>query len=592
MPRWFLSTIACFPLALGTAACSSDAPTSTGAAGASSSRGGSAGSASAAGGALLGAGAGGAGAAGGAGETTGGAGSGAGGANGGAAGSEVTIAGASGGSPIPPGFPPLIPGCDVGAAHAHADSALGATLANFWSGADQYLRAVAPSDGKLTGYWTYAQVFDALLDGVERSEGQRFGGLIRSFYEGRAARGWLVDYYDDEAWMSLALMRAYDLTGEQRYLDTAESTYQDIMTQWDTSCCGTHLGGIWWDKKKTQKATASNAGPVLAGVRLAKRTGKTSYLDFAKKTYAFWWSDMVEQQTYAIYDHLSPDGTRAPGALSYNHGLMMGAALELNVATGEAHYLTEAHGFGHYMIMTATRTSSAGPVLDDGSPCDGDCAAWKGIGYRYLAELFRSDPTHDEYRTVLSNDASAVWSLARNPTTNFFSSQWAGPAATKGGVEAQGSATMALNLYAMLCGADTTAKPWAQGVYQAEEGFLDHVDFEASTGRAFLGLGYVSAFTKDKQGVSIDVDVAKAGKYRIAWRYTAGEGAGSRVVLVNGQAQSQALAFPATPNWTAWTDATSNADLPAGKSTIGLYFDGSKGSKTSLDIDQLTLTPQ
>jgi predicted alpha-1,6-mannanase (GH76 family) len=587
MPRWFLSSIGCLALAVSAPACSSDAPTSAGTAGANSGPGGSAGSSSAAGGTSPGA-AGGAGA----GEATGGASSGAGVANGGAAGAAIAVAGAGGAAPMQPAFPPLIPGCDLGAAHEHADSALGATLSNFWSGADQYLHAIAPSDGKLTGYWTYAQLFDALLDGVQRSEGQRFRGLIRSFYEGRAARGWLVDYYDDEAWMTLALMRAYDLTGEQRYLDTAESTYQDIMTQWDTTCCGTHLGGIWWDKKKTQKATASNAGPVLAGVRLAKRTGKTSYLDFAKKAYAFWWSDMVDQKTYAIYDHLSPDGTRGAGALSYNHGLMIAAALELNVATGEAHYLTEAHGFGHYMITTATRTSSAGPVLYDGSPCDGDCAAWKGIGYRYLAELFRSDPTHDEYRTVLSNDANAVWTLARNPTTNLFSSQWAGPAATKGGVEAQGSATMALNLYAMLCGADTTAKPSAQGVYQAEEGFLDHVDFEANTGRAFLGLGYVSAFTKDKQGVSIDVDLAKAGKYAIAWRYTAGEGAGSRVVLVNGQAQPQALAFPATPSWTAWTDASSSADLPAGKSTIALYFDSSKGSKTSLDIDQLTVSPQ
>ncbi|MEO7037614.1 MAG: glycoside hydrolase family 76 protein, partial [Polyangiaceae bacterium] len=251
MPRWFLSTIACFTLSLGAAACSSGSPTSTGAAGASSGPGGSAGSSSAVGGALPGA-AGGAGqttgGVGGAGQTTGGANSGAGGANGGAAGSAISVAGASGAAPTPPGFPPLIPGCAVGAAHEHADSALGATLSNFWSGADQYLRAVAPSsDGKLTGYWTFAQVFDAVLDGVERSEGQRFQGLIRSFYEGRAARGWLVDYYDDEAWMTLALMRAYDLTGEQRYLDTAESTYQDIMTQWDTTCCGTHLGGIWWD---------------------------------------------------------------------------------------------------------------------------------------------------------------------------------------------------------------------------------------------------------------------------------------------------------------------------------------------------------
>jgi hypothetical protein len=86
------------------------------------------------------------------------------------------------------------------------------------------------------------------------------------------------------------------------------------------------------------------------------------------------------------------------------------------------------------------------------------------------------------------------------------------------------------------------------------------------------------------------VNVAKTGTYTLAWRYTAGEGAGSRVVIVNGTTQAQALAFPATASWIAWTNVQSNAQLPAGKSTIGLFFDATKGSKTSLDIDQLIVT--
>src|SRR5450432_1328792 len=456
-----------------------------------------------------------------------------------------TAGGAAGGGPVTPEypFPALITGCDVPAAQANADTALGATLASFWSGADQYLRATSPSNGKLTGYWTYAQILDAVLDGVERTGGQRFGGLIRALYEGQGARGWNSDHYDDEAWLSLALMRAYDLTSDARYLTTAETIYKDIMTQWDTTCCGTHLGGIWWDKMKTSKATASNAGPALAGVRLAKRTGNGAYLDFAKKVYAFWWSDMVDQPTFAIYDHLSTDGSRAAGALTYNHGLMMAVALELNTVTGEAHYLTEANGFGAYMSVHGTKTSSAGPLLDDGSSCTGDCAAWKGIGYRYLAELYKHDPTRADFRDVLVSGATAVWTLARAPNTDFFNAVWAGPAPTSGGVEAQGSASMALDLYAMLCGSDPNAAPSPPGVYEAEEGWLDHVDFEATKGRQFIGLGYVSAFTKDKQGVSIDVSVAKAGMYTLAWRYTAGEGGGSRVVIVNGATQAQALAF-------------------------------------------------
>ena len=486
-------------------------------------------------------------------------------------------------------FPKLVTKCDAASAQSKADHALAAALVAFWNGDQQYLNAVFPDKGNLTGYWTYAQVFDALLDGVERTGGRRYRGWIRAFYEGRAARGWLVDYYDDEAWMTMALMRAFDLTHEQRYLDTAETIFADIMKQWDTTCCGAHLGGIWWDKKKTQKATASNAGPALAGVRLAQRTGKSMYLDFAKKTYAFWMSDMVEANTFAIYDHLSPNGERAPGALTYNHGLMIGAALELNLATKEAHYLAEAHSFASYMISKATRPSSAGPVLYDGSPCNGDCAAWKGIGYRYLALLFRNDPTHADYETLLTNDANAVWTLARNSNNDLFSSIWSGPAPTTGGVEAQGSAAMALGVYAMLCGDDPT--PSTPGVYQAEEGWLDHVNPEANAGRNFIGFGYVSAFTKDKQAFTLDIDVPAAGKYALDFRYTAGEGTCKRSILVNGVAQAEQLEFPATPNWTNWVNARAVADLPAGPSSITVRFESSKGSKTSLDVDQLTVLP-
>ena len=351
-----------------------------------------------------------------------------------------------------PLFPALLTGCDVPAAHQHADAALDVTLTSFWNDGEKYLNAASPTNGKLTGYWTYAQFFDAVLDGVERTGGERYKDQVRVFFDGRAKQGWIVDYFDDQAWMTLALMRAFDLTGEQLYLDQAKTIYENSMLGWDTTCCGSYLGGIWWDRKHTQKATASNATNAIAGVRLAKRTGDTKYLDFAKQTYAWWFTNMVNAQSFAIFDHLNPDGTRAPGGLTYNHGVMIGAALELHAATGEAHFLEEAHKFGHYLATNATKASSVGPLLADGSNCEGDCAAWKGIGYRYLAQLFRQDPTRAEYQTVLTAGATGVWTLARNPDTTFFGSNWAGPPPTTGGIEKQGSAAMALNLYAMLCG--------------------------------------------------------------------------------------------------------------------------------------------
>ena len=523
------------------------------------------------------------------GDSVGGSGTPAGGVGGSASGGQSATGGQTAQDPSAPMFPALLQNCDVAAAQDHADRALAANLLDFWSGNDDYLNAIAPTDGKLTGYWTYAQVFDALLDGVERTGGLKYRGLIDTFYNGRAARGWLVDYYDDEAWMTMALMRAFDLTGDARFLTTAEMIYQDIMAQWDTTCCGTHKGGIWWDKKHSSKATASNAGPVIAGVRLAKRTNKTTYLDFAKQAYAFWMSDMVDQTSWAIYDHLNTDGSRGSGALTYNHGIMIGSGIELNAATGEAHYLTEANNFAHYMMAHATKMSSLGPVLNDfGNTCTGDCAAWKGIGYRYLALLFRNDPTHADYATFLANNANAVWMLAHDPATDLFNSNWAGPAPTSGGVEAQGSAAMALNLYAIMCGSDPKAVWPAAGVYEAEEGILNHVGLEAKS-KGFSGFGYVAAFSKDKQSVSFDINATTAGPYTLKWVYSAATGAATRSVLVGGTLVT-AQAFAATANADTWANAQTNVDLLQGKNTVELRFDAAKSGAGALNLDRVELS--
>ncbi|HVJ17536.1 MAG TPA: glycoside hydrolase family 76 protein [Polyangiaceae bacterium] len=532
---------------------------------------------------------------GGGGATTGGSGGGGGVTDGGAGGSQAGMAGTatagSSGSPAGPLFPPLIDGCDIPAAHERADRALAALLVDFWNGTEQYLNSASPSTGNSTGYWTYAQAFDALLDGVERTGGERYRGLIRAFYDGRDQRGWLVDYYDDESWMTMTLLRAYDLTGDELYLEQAKTIYTDIMAGWDTTCCGEHLGGIWWNKQHAQKATASNAGPVIGGVRLAARSGDDQYLTFARQVYDFWMEHMVDQASFAIFDHFSPpDGARAPGSLTYNHGIMIGAALELHAATGEQHFLDEAHGFGHYLATVPMEDSEVGPVFNDfGTNCDGDCPAWKGIGYRYMALLFQQDPTRTEYRDVLVDGAEAIWTLARNPDTDHFSAYWMGPPPTAGGIEEQGSATMALNLHAMLCGSDLSAAPVIAGRYEAEEARLEHVALEAQYA-GYSGFGYVAAFAEDEQGVVFEVDAASSGMHQISWTYAAAAGAATRSVLVNGALVSAAQSFAATGAWDTWASVDTTLELAQGPNLVELRFDEAAGSVAPLNVDRIDVT--
>ncbi len=58
------------------------------------------------------------------------------------------------------------------------------------------------------------------------------------------------------------------------------------MAAWDTACCGASKGGVWWDTQHTQKATASNFGPVITALQLYGLTGNASYLSFGTQVCA------------------------------------------------------------------------------------------------------------------------------------------------------------------------------------------------------------------------------------------------------------------------------------------------------------------
>src|SRR5438067_1886477 len=89
--------------------------------------------------------------------------------------------------------------------HARADRALATWMLNFW----------ATVRANTTTYdWSYAHYWDAVLDASERRGKNAFAGTARMFYELQDKRGWLDDYYDDENWITLALLHSYAVTGE------------------------------------------------------------------------------------------------------------------------------------------------------------------------------------------------------------------------------------------------------------------------------------------------------------------------------------------------------------------------------------------
>lgn len=477
----------------------------------------------------------------------------------------------------------------VAAYHQRADSALQSFLLKFWSGSNQYLKGQYPDNGSLTGYWTYAQGWDAVLDGVERTGGQQYYGLVETLYVGQNNRGWTSAYYDDECWMALALIRAYDLIGDSKYLTEAENLYSDIEGGWDTTCCGNTPGGLWWDKAHTQKATASNAGSVLVGARLYARTGNTSYLNFAQQVYSFWHANMVNGSTGQVVDHMNSDGTLVWWNFTYDQGLMIGAGVELYNATGTSSYLNDAYSTANYMINNEVTSTSYGNALYDGSNtgCGGDCHEFKGPAYRYLMELYALNTSYTGYYNVLKASADAIWNLANYSSATIFAVNWAGPSQSTVDELQDNAACMALSRFAQQYGPyPGSGEPSNQ--FEAENGTLHNLGLEA-THSGFTGWGYIAGWNADGQWVDFKVNMSTAGTYNLTFRYAAGAGTASRYIYINGAGAVNNQSFANTGSWSSYSTVTVSHHLNAGMNTISVIYNSSLGSKNYLNLDNLVV---
>jgi len=373
------------------------------------------------------------------------------------------------------------------------------------------------------------------------------------------------------------------------YLNQAKVVFADIMKAWDTTCCGAHPGGLWWEKPTTNKVTAINAGAVISASRLYEDTKDSSYLAFATKAYAYWSTYMVDAMSGHVYDGIDNAGAiNTAWSFTYNEGLFIGAVVELAQATGDASNMPLAHTVAGYMMSHESETTALGSILSDGHCGVGDGEMFKGIGARYLRELYEADTSHTEYRDFLERSADAAWTLARDPSSGDISCDWAGPYDPMTGlVGSLGSGAIALAAAAEALG---PGAPRPSQVYEAEEGDLHSVGLEASYA-GFSGWGYLAGWNGDGQSVDFLVDVPSSGQYALAWRYAA-SGDAVRALSINGQLLEGSVAFASSGGYTNYLTTTSTAALPQGRSTITLAFSSAKGSSGYLNLDSLRLTAQ
>ena len=162
-------------------------------------------------------------------------------------------------------------------------------------------------------------------------------------YEAAPTRGNGNDkYYDDNAWLVIAFLEAYETNHDPRYLARADETLKFVLSGWDDEIGG----GIWWHQghKDGTKNACSNGPAAVGCLRLAKFHQKdaASLIEQARKIVQ--WTTRALQAEDGLFDDrkVVATGEVKRGKLTYNSALMLRAQLGLYRAKGEKAYLEEA----------------------------------------------------------------------------------------------------------------------------------------------------------------------------------------------------------------------------------------------------------
>ena len=150
-------------------------------------------------------------------------------------------------------------------------------------------------------------------------------------------------FYDDNAWMVLALAEAYEVNHRPGDLARAEATYRFVLSGEDDQLGG----GIYWhEPERVSKNTCVTAPAIVGALRLFQLTRKPTYLADARRLYR-WTCAHLQGADGLFADNVKLDGRVDQARYSYNSGLMIRAASLLHRVTGEAAYLADAERVAH-----------------------------------------------------------------------------------------------------------------------------------------------------------------------------------------------------------------------------------------------------
>jgi predicted alpha-1,6-mannanase (GH76 family) len=260
-------------------------------------------------------------------------------------------------------------------------------------------------------YWWQAQLLDCLVDAQLRSPSEERERLIGRFVRSIRLRNlgrWTNEYYDDIAWLGLALQRVSAVTGQD-----VRGALRPISAQLREGWSPDAGGGIWWRRHDDFKNVPANGPAAIFHTRQGDVERGRELTE--------WMSEwLVDPETGLVWDGLrAGSGEVVKLIYTYCQGVYLGACLELS----------EVDAAERTVLAVARHCAADGVLSGQGG---GDGGLFAGILARYVAlaalRLPPGEPASTARSLVLAS-ADASWTGAVDVHGGpLFGAEWLTPA--------------------------------------------------------------------------------------------------------------------------------------------------------------------
>lgn len=250
-------------------------------------------------------------------------------------------------------------------------------------------------------YWWQAHLLDNLVDAQVRDpQPERQARIARQIRAHRLRNNlsWVNDYYDDMAWLALALERAGRLAGVSR-----PNALTKLSEQFLHAWVPEDGGGIPW-RKQDQFFNAPANGPAAIFLARFDRLRRAQQMaDWIDET-------LIDPDTHLVFDGVK-GGSLVRAQYTYCQGVVVGLETELAARTEDEDHAKRVH-----RLVAAIKEHMAPDGIIKGAG-GGDGGLFNGILARYLALVATTLPqrgpddatARDTACSLVLSSAEAAW---------------------------------------------------------------------------------------------------------------------------------------------------------------------------------------